>query len=194
MKNKKILGALAALCMGIILCVSSVFAINYWYTIDDSETNNSTVKTGHVVELVVANDGIAETGLYPNGTVTFDTITVEAPDWESATPGIANPQLPTFDLVFEAVSDDAEGALVAQFQKVEVNVDGAGWQTVTGALAVDQVLVADLQAGDKSEVQVRLTLHEDAPASLAGKTLTVKVTIVESTLADAPTTEYPVAP
>ena len=189
MKNKKILGALAALCMGIILCVSSVFAINYWYTITNSSANN-TVTAGTAIELSTTDTAATGSNLYPGGVVQFEEITVVAPQWPSdyaaqyttdadpVTGDAINVAKPTFNLEVTSLTDDSNFA--GQF-KVYIKTDKVSDWTLVNTLADNLVLVEDVQHYHTSttfKVQIRIQMDNETPASFAEDTLTFQVGLV----------------
>ena len=198
MKNKKILGALAALCMGVILCVSSVFAVNYWYKITNN-ANNNVVSTGHAIELsTTATNGEAEF-LYPGGLVTFEAFTVKAPLWSNdyiatydpadATGAAVNVAGPKFNLEVTALEVTAgESDFNTQFTVyIKTSVTNA-WAAVDldGTDGVDQLdnlmyLLKDVQHhndGNDFTVQIRIAFNKDADVKYAENALTFTVGLV----------------
>ena len=184
MKNKKILGALAALCMGVILCVSSVFAVNYWYRIDGESAN--TVSTGKSLALNLAdatNDNGA--GLYPGGIVTFEDITVEgAFKWSVAENGVVNPELPKFALIIDKVEVSAAGGITKVddfYTKFTVyqNENDSYVKVGNKLLADNMVIFSDLQtlSGDGSDIEFDLRLAFDADADVAYEQHTLTITL-----------------
>ena len=186
MKNKKILGALAALCMGVILCVSSVFAINYWYTITNNSGENN-VTLGNALEITMTDAAEDYKYLYPGGFVEFNTINVVGmkewnwkvgrPDFEQDA-NITNIELPKFALVVkevtaEGVADEDKAEFLSLFklyQDENVTNDGDTFALVN-VIANDLVILDDIQQyGDASgnfDFKLRLAFDENANAKYA---------------------------
>jgi hypothetical protein len=206
MKNKKILGALAALCMGIILCVSSVFAINYWYTINNGGAQDNAVSTGKSLKLALTDTSAAEYGLYPGGIVDFGAVKVTgANDWTAASSEVTNTELPKFALIVDeidikviqdatvagtAVDENPETAVALQN---DFNSQFTVWQDEANAgtfvqvgnitLTDNMVIFGDLQALDADNdgnitFNLRLAFNADADVKYEQHTLTITLKVV----------------
>ena len=181
MKNKKILGALAALCMGVILCVSSVFAVNYWYTITNTDNNGNHVTMGNALTLNLADADEDEQFLYPGGSVTFSNIAMTGVlNWKwndeehfTQTGGIENVKLPKFALrvkeytVLDGNGDEATNA--ADFAGLfTVNQNYTGAMVGVGTLDSANLLILDdlqAKADEDGEITIALRLDFNANAS-----------------------------
>ena len=203
MKNKKILGALAALCMGIILCVSSVFAVNYWYSITNDEAEHNTVTMGRIVNLSQTGKDGSATGVYQKSKIIFEDVTVKAPKWTAegytGTNGShTQTALPKFDLVLVVTDGNGNTVGLAEFMKAEASIAGNVVNGDGGVTVADgAMLVEDIQQYDTNDngfaVTITVTLADKIDEDYANKTFKFGVKIeVQDAWADGTHLDAPV--
>ena len=186
--KKKILSAIVALCVGIFLCITTAFAANYWYSIQNN-AGVQTVTMGRAVYLSVKNTEGSATGVYQGSRVQFNTVTVVAPKWSTPSANVTNPSMPTFDLKLN-VTKDLLGTPVNPVPSMTIIVKMGDTVMYNDTLASlmdnanpkKNVILQDLQqldtTGEGFDISITLEIGDDLDVVLAGTTIYFQAEIV----------------
>ena len=190
--KKTILSAIAGIMLAVFLGVSTAFAVNYWYRIDNS-AGVQTVTMGRAVYLSVENEAGTATGVYQGSTIQFNTVTVVAPQWDKPSGNVINVEMPKFHLILNILQQDGENWVKANpVPGISVRVAYPVSKTKTVMLGMDEnenpinsvVLLEDVQ-GIQEELQVEsfdiditLIVADDLPELFAGGQFRLQVEIV----------------
>ena len=181
--KKKLFATLGVLCLGVILCVSTVFAaVNWWYSVNDDDANPTTIQFGQKITLSVENAADASTGVYQKSTVTFKTVTVKAPAWTPE--GGANHDqttMPTFNLVLnvkevvDEVEQDIDPATL-DFITVSTTVNATPYEGELGGAILEDIQTIQGNAAS-FDATIVLTFGEEISDTFANRILSFQLTI-----------------
>ena len=178
--KKTILSAIAGIMLAVFLSVSTAFAVNYWYRIDNS-AGVQTVTMGRAVYLSVENEAATATGVYQGSRIQFNTITVVAPKWSEQSSNVTlGAPLPTFNLRLNVLTEG--GAIANPVPNMTVIAKMGETEKFKGTLSNGVILLTDLQTldttGEGFELSLTLIVSDTLDVAFAGGQFKFQVEIV----------------